>query len=164
MKSFGKFAIALALIVGVSAQAIFDPNWERPVLEAKLTKLTGNIYPVAQNLTKHRRDGEKEATLFSMREDTGLRCIMAPCPSFVTSLFEITDVEVLNPLTKRYIATELPKVLHNNRIYTGLRTLEVVEHQGFRMQWDVTVENGIGKASRYVGYPQGVITIQSLDE
>lgn len=166
MKTFGKFIFILALVGGLSAQAIYNPKWERPIFKAELTEVFGHElfrFPVAEELTLHQRDGAKDKTLFSLVEDTGLRCITTPCPSHVTSLFTITKIQKIDAQTVKYFAKELPRVDVNGSIYNGLRKLEVVDFVGERQQWNLTIKEDSRKARKYVGYPEGVPTIESIE-
>ncbi|MCB9254477.1 MAG: hypothetical protein H6617_07320 [Bdellovibrionaceae bacterium] len=166
MKKLGLLAISLSVLASATSFGIYDPTWERPVQRAGLNEAFTHEafeYPVASELTLHKRDGQRKATVFSLTEDTGIRCVMAPCPSFKTSLFQIVGVRRVDRLRVEYKAVELPRVEDNGKIVNGGRSLDVVDFAGFQQQWNVRVRGIEGRSRNYVGYPEAVVTIQSLE-
>lgn len=98
----------LSLVTAFSAQAIVRPGWERPILKAEVESEVAT-YPRPMTLTMNKQDGFEFATSFTLKEDTGIRCIMAPCPSQVTNLFKIQHRDVYRNGLVRYTAIEVLK-------------------------------------------------------
>lgn len=163
MKNLMKSLVLFALIIGISAHAIFDPTWERPIYQADLTQFYTHEmirFPIAQHLVMHQRDGSQYPTMFTLTEDTGLRCIQAPCPGVVVkSKFRVVKVDELSQLVTRFVAKEMPKVGPFGMPVVSRRTLVVHQGNYLRMQWNVRVIDNKGP-QQYVGYPEGVITIE----
>jgi hypothetical protein len=86
--------LAVAALSSLSAFGVVRPGWERPVAKAELSQIEGDgRYPRPTTLTKNKQDGAKEATSFTLVEDTGLRCITTPCPSHKTTVFHVLNVK-----------------------------------------------------------------------
>src|SRR5688572_14741378 len=110
MKRLNALVVAVAMIAGVSAQAIYDPNWERPILEAEMKEFDADGHEVAIGqdliLTMHQRDGQKDATMFSLVEEQRIFCVRAPCPQpRFTTKFMVTKVTKVRA-GKKYLAVE----------------------------------------------------------
>ncbi|MEZ4751265.1 MAG: hypothetical protein R3B54_11785 [Bdellovibrionota bacterium] len=165
MKKLGLLAISLTVFVSASSFGIYDPTWERPVQRAGLTEAFTHEafeYPVAVELTLHKRDGERKSTLFSLTEDTGIRCVMAPCPSSVTSLFQIVGVRRIDRMRVEYKAVEVPHIEGNGKIVNGGRSLEVLDFAGFQQQWNVRVSGSKRSAATMSGTLKRLSRSESL--
>ena len=165
MKSFARFFALVAIVSSVSAQAIFRPGWERPIEKAMLEALDNQVsYPTAEAVTLHQQDGAEMPTMISLEEDTGIRCIMAPCPSQRTRQFRITDVTQRESGMIVYTAREILHPLPNVRM--AARVLELIDFRhdvlaDTRFLWSVRVKGPFSLQVRtYGGNPEPVITIQ----
>lgn len=96
MKNTLGLLVAATMLHAVSALAIFDPSWERPIMEASLVEFdqTGHevVGHVEKKLTMHRRDGQRKATMFTFSEEQQVMCVTAPCPP----LKEVEKFKVLS--------------------------------------------------------------------
>ena len=169
MKSVIVFAVAFAGI----ANAVSIPGWERPIMSASLNHTDGPSFPRAMNLTLNQRNGAKQPTTFTLVEDTGIRCVMAPCPSQKKTQFRITNIShsFHSSDVIRYEAIEVLKNIPiNARI--AARRLRVTESsmervapggQGFEhvTVWSVEVDTFPGKMQSYYGNPEYLATIMS---
>lgn len=166
-----KNLIAMALVVTGIANADFRLGWERPIMRANLTRVeSSTAYPNAQTLTINKQDGNKRPTSFTLTEDTGLRCITTPCPSFATTEFKIVDISssLRHSDSVRYEAIEVLENIPAN-VRLAPRRLTVLESSmeivapgggGFqrRILWDVQVETFSGQTAIYSGRPQYLMT------
>ncbi len=160
MKKLSMFAVA-ALTVANVASAVFDPSWERPIMEGQLTYIVPTK-PVrgfkALHLVLNQRDGANEPTSFTLTEDTGIRCVTAPCPSTKETMFEITGVHA----TRTGVIYEATEVLTNipPHVRIARRGMRVTEVHGRRTSWNVEVMPFSAPTDRYFAYPTEVNTIQ----
>lgn len=176
MKSLNLLALA-AILTTTFASAMVSPNWERPIFGAALhsDESTGQPRPIdvrrATYLTMNQASSAAEPTSFTLQEDTGIRCVMAPCPSTVETTFEITRIiySMVNGPT-RYEARE---VLRNipPHVRIAPRTLLVDQSDmeivapggnGFqnRIVWRVEIQTFANESKFYFGNPQYLATIQ----
>lgn len=154
MKYFGFLATAV-LAWTVSAQAIFKPGWERPIYESNLEFVSGDrAYPTPVHLTLHRRDGSKKFTSFTVKMDTGLRCIKAPCPSFHDVRFNIESETKIDGGIE-FIAREIVRIDPHVRIVPRILTVRDYDHEA----WEVELKFLMGE-SQFEGTPTAAITIQ----
>ena len=156
MKSFVSVVTLASTLFGFSAQAM------RPLLPIKLGNAVAKAdlvaqqqaLPQADKITMYENSNLSELPVFSVVEDTGIRCIQAPCPSERTTLFVVQKVEEVDAQTTKYVAFErLANIPPFVRI--AFRKLEVVESRGLQAQWDVLITNRLpGQDRRYIGYPE----------
>ena len=148
-------ALTLAL-VSLSAHAVFRPGWERPVAKAELEKVSsGRPYPRAELLVKNSMDGNPKFVSFALTEDTGIRCIQAPCPSQVITSFDVIRIVPQPNGGLVYTAVER-RHLNPGAIGPMKRTLTVVERN---LNWFVTIRH-FGMLDEYRGIVEPVYTIQ----
>ena len=175
-----KALLALAgLMIANIAGAVVDPTWERPVLSASLREIS-QTKPVggsrATHLTKNQRDGWKDATSFTLVEDTGIRCVTTPCPSTKVTQFNVKSIvgSLHGSDVVRYEAVEVLKNIPPH-VRIAPRRLNVTESSmelvrpgggGFmrRMMWEAEVESFSQPARLYTGTPKAVPTIASAEE
>jgi hypothetical protein len=166
MKNFS-FLVVASLLIGSSASAVVRPGWERPIMGASLNYIVPTkpvAGPIANFLTLNRRDESQVATSFTLTEDTGIRCVVAPCPSSKTTNFVVVKVTpALRRATVEYHAVE---VLTNipPHVKMAPRRLHVTESQmelvapgggGFISNtiWQVRVTSFPNKLHVYEGRP-----------
>ena len=106
--------------------------FERPVGKAQLHQIEGDgRYPRPTELTVLRRNNSKTYSSFKLVEDTGIRCIKAPCPSYKTSQFYVTNLRTTKDGSVYYQANNRP-VLIMGIVAPGpdfkLRSIEVADH------------------------------------
>ena len=171
MKKLLTFTVASMFVLG-NANAVYRMGWERPIMVANLNPVESLLlYPQAQTLTINRRDGAKQPTSFTLVEDSGIRCIKAPCPSFRTTMFVIQKVSPSfhNADVVRYEAVEVLKNIPAN-VRIARRQLNVTESSmelvaaggnGFQRRtiWDVEIVTFPSKLREYRGYPTTLATI-----
>lgn len=116
------------------------------------------------------RDDQGKYSSFTLKEDTGIRCVVAPCPSSKDTKFTINQVIVDRRDTVRYQATEvLTNIPPNVRIVP--RKMEVVESSmelvapgggGFmrREMWNVRVTTFPNTSIYYAGSPKSAETLE----
>lgn len=157
------FIALLTILTAVSAQAIVRPGWERPILKAEVETNFAN-FPRPTTLTMNKKDGFEFATSFTLVEDTGIRCIKAPCPSEVKKLFKIKSRNVYRTGLVRYTAIE---VLNTTAIGPIARQLTVDDHSQdifrsrFKFDWIGFVQQRPGlPVVEFGGNPEPVYTIQ----
>lgn len=149
------------------AQAIWLPGWERPVMRAELELQEdggASEYPAVEALVMNKRDGSEHATSFTLIEDTGIRCITAPCPSQKESKFIVSRVSIAkNGGSTLYDALEVLEV-EPGMIGPMARRLTLMDHttnglREFDPAWIVTIQH-FGTRQTYVGNPEPLYTIQ----
>jgi hypothetical protein len=165
-----KNLLALALIVTSFAQADFVPGRERAVMRAKLSQIEGlATFPRATSLSLNKIDGVQKPSSFTLVEDTGIRCVTAPCPSEKTTKFKIVNIS--NPIRNADKVTyEAIEVLTNipANVKIAPRKLTVVETSmelvapggnGFqrRLYWEVQVLSFPNDSAVYTGNPQHLL-------
>lgn len=170
MKNLSFLAVA-GLMISQIATAVVTTDWERPIKGASLTEIIGTK-PVAGRraiyLSLNQLDGAEDVTTFTLHEDTGIRCITAPCPSTVEVEFKIDDV-VANGHGTRYIAYEVLKNIPPNvriarrKLIVDESSMELVApgNNGFmqREMWSVQVQSPGRGSLFYYGQPTPVATI-----
>jgi len=169
MKRYGSMLVAAAVVAG-SAMADYRPGYERPIFRSDLVGMQ-RTFPLPTELTMTRMDGARlNVTGFTLTEDTGIRCIQAPCPSFRTSQFAVVGFPVILP------GNSIQYTAVSNMLVTGpfgrprivQRTLVLVDHSNsfldiFRPYlWDVTVRQGFIVVGRAGGNPEPVYTTASV--
>ncbi len=166
------------LMIGNLAQAVSIPGWERPIMGAQLHYVVPTK-PVpgrkANHLTLNQRDDSKEPTSFTLQEDTGIRCITAPCPSTRNIQFTITSIkQVLHSDVVTYEAVEVLKNIPPH-VRIARRHLKVTESSleligpegsGFnrRTVWQVEVQPFAAPTDYYYGNPKALLTIASVEQ
>ena len=77
-------AMVVAFSTCLSAMAIFNPNWERPLFEAQMTEYDASSHEVGQGLEKilslNQRDGYNSPTTLTFTEETYNTCLMLYLP------------------------------------------------------------------------------------
>ena len=151
------FVSALALTVVSTAQAIYNPSWERPIKSGALVSDGGGFpYPRAMSITMNKRDGEAFATSFDLLEDTGVRCFIPPCNTVQTTRFYVVGVSEDKSNNMHYEA-----VTRN----ADSRRIDVVdfEHHFLRPEkrWTVRVVDSFQDAD-YEGKYEYLTTIMSV--
>ncbi len=156
------------------ASAVVVPRWERPIMRAQLSLVDGSFFPRAMSLTLNQRDESSQPTSFTLVEDTGIRCIMAPCPSRKVTQFEIQEVSHAfhNSDIIQYEAVEILRFVPKNvriaprRLNVTQTSMELVAPggDGFmrRNQWEVEISNFFGKPQMYEGTPEPVFTVADI--
>lgn len=94
-------------------RADYVPGRIRPTMKAQLNSVddTEVIFPNATVIYFNTEDGTMNLKSFTLTMDTGLRCIQAPCPSFVNVPFRVTKTSqpVPNVNEFHYQAVEVLK-------------------------------------------------------
>ena len=173
MKLLSTLAVA-GLLATTVAKADVNPNWERPFMGGALTEIVGTkpvIGARANYMTINQRDNASEPTSFTMHEDTGIRCITAPCPSTRVVEFKITKINQRfhRGDTVQYEAVEVLKNIPPH-VRIARRHLIVTESSmelvapggnGFtrRTVWDVQVKQFSAGSIHYYSYPTDLSTI-----
>lgn len=156
-----RILVIATMLVAMTAQGA-TPSWDKPVAKSSLEELTEPlpevIWPLPEQLTMNRQDGSPFATSFTLQEDNGLRCVKAPCPNMVRSLFRRTVALPLSGGSIRYLAVEInrPAAQGPNRI------LEVTDHSeepgGLTVHtWEVTLRNRL-EVRQFGGNPTLLLT------
>lgn len=164
MKALFVAAVA-ALSLTPSANADFVLGRVRPFMRAELTRVEGRFFPTAYTLSINKEDGKKEPVSFTVAEDTGIRCIQAPCPSQVTTEFTITEISPgFHSDVVRYEAIEVLKNIPANvriaprRLLVTESSMELVKPggNGFmrRTMWDVEIRTFPNQVQIYTGQPE----------
>lgn len=158
-----------ALLIASAANAAPRFRTELPVKQAGLREIVGTK-PVgglrAFHLTANQRFDAEDYTSFTLVEDTGIRCIMAPCPSSVDTKFVVTNVEETGRETVKYTAVEVLKNIPAN-VRIAPRWLFVTESSmelvapgggGFmrREVWNVQVKPFATGSRYYYGNPVAI--------
>lgn len=169
MKAFSFLAVA-ALMLATAAQATSLRPLELPIMRGNLTPVqgTGFTLPRPMTLTQNQSVYADEPTSFTLVEDTGIRCIMAPCPSQKTTKFKITDIvpALHNSDVVRYEAIEVLKNIPPN-VRIAPRRLSVTESSmelvapggnGFmrRIYWDVEIYRFNSDPQQYSSNPKAI--------
>lgn len=172
MKSLSFLAVAGLMFANV-ASAIYAPNWERPIMGSDL-RYVSPTKPVpgfkAVYLTINQRDNSKKPTSFTLKEDNGIRCIVAPCPNIVDTQFKIVSIApAFHSDAVRYEAVEVLKNIPANvrmaarRMFVTESSMELVGKGGVgftrRTVWEVEVSTFSQPSKRYYGYPQALASI-----
>jgi hypothetical protein len=158
MKSFQVVTLILAL-TSLSAQAVFDPSWERPIKRADLVEVhLGKpvVFESEYELTLNRRDG-------GMQMPTSLT-------------FTVIDMAG-NRTSTQYPIIQITKNSCNDEIFFGAvakpwghSSIVLTDHSKsicdrvYPAFWEVEVTNSsstsVGNKTYYQGNPEPVITIQ----
>lgn len=169
MRAFSFLAVG-ALMLAHAAHATSLRPLELPILRGTLTTVAqGPIAHLrAMSLTQNQSVYADEPTSFTLVEDTGIRCIMAPCPSQVSTKFKITDIvpALHNSDVVRYEAVEVLKNIPPH-VRIAPRRLTVTESSmelvapgggGFmrRLYWDVEIYRFNSDPQRYSSNPKPV--------
>jgi len=175
-----KLAIVLGLIGwSVPALAIYAPNWERPILKAKMEVTHTefgfqNVEDVVVTLTK--RDGEKNATGVTIEYTLPLQADSEETSRIVKQL-QIYNIEK-DSCGSTMISARLPesKVGEDNRPFHGMGArfnLTLMDHstricEDYRpYRWEIYAREGYGwcgtgdSVIEAVGNPSPVITIMN---
>lgn len=173
MKSLSVLVVGLTISSMVNAIEI--AGWERPIMGASLTYLAPTKPQVgakATYMTLNQQDESVKPTSFTMVEDTGIRCIQAPCPSTREVEFKITAIiPALHSDAVRYEAIEVLKNIPANvriarrQLFVTESSMELVDPhgQGFSRKtvWEVEVQRVTGESMMYYGNPEALASIQS---
>lgn len=167
MKQFSMLVALVALMGSMSAHAIIRPGWERPILKAEMHEFDADGHEVAigqdRILTMHKRDGQKNATTFSLVEEHRIFCVRAPCPQpRFTTVFNIVKIQRTLRGVK-YTAMEKQVIDPRVRLAPP-RKLEVLDVgravlTGARYRWNARI-TGFQTNRKLVGDPEPVFTIQ----
>lgn len=173
MKKLSFLAVA-GLLVTSLANAIEVPGWERPIMGAALNYIVPTK-PVeglrAQYLTLNQQDGAEQPTSFTLTEDTGIRCVVAPCPSTRETEFTIQSIDYSRRADSvRYVAVEVLKNIPphvriaRRQLIVNESSMELVAPggDGFmrRTIWQVEVRRFAQPSHNYYGTAEPLASIQ----
>ncbi len=145
----------------------------RPIMRAQLSLVEGDFFPRARTLALNKQDELQEPSSFTLVEDTGIRCIMAPCPSEKVTQFRIEEIghSFHNFDVIRYEAVEIFTNIPRNvrmaprRLYVTESSMELVgiNGEGFerRTTWDVELTSFSRKTQAYTGNPEHLLVTAS---
>ncbi len=168
---FAWYLIVLSSIHSLASKAIYDPRWERPILEAKLIELSTDRLDVGSEVDKrlvlNRRDGAKRPTSFAYTE----RGVWNK-----SVFFRILHTSQDSCGSTRHIALEKKRsfdILSSaeaspTKILRPMRRLVVIDHETRicddykKYRWEVKLYEGNGSLRQFVGNPEPIITIMSF--
>ena len=106
-------------------------------------------------------------TLLILSEDTGIRCIKAPCPSRKNTSFDITNIRNVNDNTL-YTAVERLSVT-DEAVQHAPRTIELTDYSGnprvrVRYTWFATMIHPNGSKMNLGGNPSSIDMLDESDE
>jgi hypothetical protein len=160
MKKFALGILAMGLLPGFSAQAIFLPGWERPRYQAHLKETDEAGHELRTlgkvTLTLNRQDGAQQDTSFTLVEKIQTECLIGPCPiETVTRQFHIDSAKAVGFGLFHYTATE-------NRTEDPQNAASLaVDQDGNRSTWNVQLTAANGDVRYFEGEFGAVLTIQN---
>lgn len=171
MKGLSKLLSVSFLIFASSLFAKYDPNWERPIQKANMTKLSAKGEFATSNfftLTLTKRDGEKKPTGIVLVYKTQILCFHGNCPSNILSYeLEIAEINNIGCGSVEYVAN-----LKNQDPANSERVTVVLKDHTKRLcmdlqpVWAASVVKGYGwcgtgdSTADLEGKPEYVVTIQ----
>ena len=160
--------VAVATMVSVSAFADFRVGRVRAVAKIQLEQIEGDgRYPLPVRLSVNKQDGVQAVAGFTLTEDTGLRCIKAPCPSEKTTQFHVTNISKKRSGSIVYTAsTDKPFIMGIIAPRPGhvTRTIEVADHSNnkvarYKFPWILKIQ-GAHDLHTYGGHAEPLMVTQ----
>lgn len=165
------------LMIGTTSAQATSPRRDVPLRQAELRRLEKLDVPTGKVLTMYGIVGERftlHPSLLVLREDTGIRCIKAPCPSESYTQFRITKATNIFGASMKYEAVEEYTTTPGQKPGQGHgggnlgRKLVLIDHSKnvhfAQYVWNLVLTNGAGVSEKLVGNPSAIRMLTTVPE